>query len=83
MKVNTVNVIEYVNDAVLSIRSFVDDDVGEGGGEGNSEAEALFKKCIKENVIDGEVASDKEIEVCLEDGYFEQGDYQVFLTHSS
>lgn len=81
MKVNTVNVIEYVNDAVLSVRSFMDADDNERiRTEGNAEAEALFKECVKEN---GDNVTDEEMEACLEDGYFEQGDYQVFLTHSS
>lgn len=26
--------------------------------------------------------SDEDTDVCLEDGMYEQGDYQVFLTHS-
>lgn len=42
MKVNTVNVIEYVNDAVLSVRSFIDDE-GDDRVKRESNAEAKQK----------------------------------------
>ena len=74
MKLNTVNVVEYADDAVLGVKSFSGDEAG------IKEAEECFKVCIKEN---GENITDEEMDVCLEDGYFEQGEYQVFLTHSS
>ena len=81
MKVDTVNVIEYRGESVENVHSFSDAvEHPRIKAEGNAEAEALFKACIKEN---GENVTDEEIEACLEDGYFEQGNYQVFLTHSS
>ena len=73
-KVNTVNVIEYVDDSILSIRAYTDDE------QGNKEAETLFKACVEEN---GDCILSTEMESILEDGYFEQGNYQVFITHSS
>lgn len=73
MKSNTVNVTEYANDTILGIHSFSDDD------EGNKEAEECFKRIIKES---GHEVTNEEMEVFLEDGYFEQGNYQVFITHS-
>ena len=75
MKVNTVNVIEYASDAVIGVRSFQDDE------EGGKEAEALFQECVRENCIDNVLEA--EMLTYIEEGYFEQGDYQVFVTHSS
>lgn len=72
MKVNSVNVIEYVTDSVTAVYSFMDD------AEGNKEAEELFSRCAKENG-----AEDKDLkDYALEDGMYENGPYQVFLTHS-
>ena len=75
MELSTVNVIEYADGAVLSVRSFNDN------GKGNKEAEKLFKSII-------EARDDKEVTPALidaytEDGIYEDGDYQLFLTHSS
>ena len=73
MKVNTINVTEMADDAILGITSFSTDE------EGKAEAEERFRFCVKEN---GENVTDEEIEDCIEDGYFEQGNYQVFITWS-
>jgi hypothetical protein len=73
MKVNTVNVIEYVTDSVIAVHSFLDNP------EGNKEAEDVFSRCAKEN---GAEDSDLK-DYALEDGMYENGGYQVFLTHSS
>ena len=73
MKLDTVNVIEYCDDSVLSIRSFQDDE------EGNKEAEELFTKILKEQ----NRSIEDDIEVALEDGFSEQGNYQIFISHSS
>jgi len=74
MKINTVNVIEYANDAILSVDSFSNDE------EGIKEAEEHFKAVIKEL---GDKITDEEAESFIEDGYFEQSEFQVFLTHST
>lgn len=74
MKLNAVNVIECANDSILSVRSFTDDE------DGNKEAEHLYKACVEEN---GDNVQPSEMETYIEDGYFEQGSYQVFITHSS
>lgn len=71
MKLATVNVIEYNNGTVNFVISFTDNK------EGNVEAEALFKKIAKENGME-----DSDVEICLEDGLYENGDYQIFLTRS-
>jgi hypothetical protein len=72
MKVDTVNVIEYADDSILGVTSFTDNE------EGNKEAEAIFRQVAKENGME-----DVDAESFVEDGYFEQGTYQVFITHSS
>jgi hypothetical protein len=71
MKIATVSVIEYFNGTINMVTAFSDDPAG------NAEAELLFERIAKENGMD---EADKDI--CLEEGMFEQGDYQVFLTHS-
>ena len=73
-KIQTVNIIEYAGDDLIGIHSFSETP------EGNQDAEAWFKDVVKEN---GSSVSDDEMEAFLEDGYYEQGDYQLFLTHSS
>jgi hypothetical protein len=72
MEMQTVNVVEYVNDSVLSVHAFSDDEVG------NKEAEEVFIRCAKENGADQKDLDD----FALEDGFYEGGEYQVFLTHS-
>jgi len=72
MKISTVNVIEYDVDTVHSVTSFADND------EGNKEAEVLFSEIAKK-----QGAEDSEMDLFLEDGYYEQGTYQLFLAHSA
>jgi hypothetical protein len=74
MKLNTINVIEYVNDAVIGVHSFPYDEAGV------EEAEECYRAIILEHQED---ATENEMDVYIEDGYFEQNLYQVFLTHSS
>ena len=74
MKIATVNVVEIADDSIIGIRSFSDNE------EGNKEAETLFVECVKEN---GDNISDEEMEVFIEDGYFEQGSYLVVISHSN
>lgn len=76
-KINTVNVIEYANDNLVGIQSFLDTP------EGNKEAEQAFTSILKEDSSMCFVLTDEEIEACIEDGYFEQGDYQLFISHSN
>lgn len=73
MKINTINVTEIGDESVLGIRSFSIDE------EGIKEAEELFRECVKEN---GNNLTDEEVEAFIIDRYFEQGNYQVFLTPS-
>jgi hypothetical protein len=72
MKLDTVNVIEVVDDSVISVTSFIDDKLG------NSEAEAIFRMLAMANGMNM-----NDADSFSEDGYFEQGTYQVFLTHST
>ena len=74
MKIKTVNVIEYVDDSILGLTSFNDDQ------EGNQEAKELFKTLNKEH--DSEV-TENELGLACQEGYYEQGNYQLFLVHSS
>jgi hypothetical protein len=68
MKLNTVNVTEYADNTVLGITSFSNDE------EGIKEAEAHFSALAKEQGVE-----DSELDAFIEDGYYEQGDYQLFL----
>ena len=70
----TINVIEYANDEILQVKAYED------SPEGNEEAQTCFKTIIKEHTSE---VTDEELEGFIEEGYHEQGDYQLFLTHSS
>ena len=70
-RIKAVNVMEYADDDLLGITTFTDDE------EGNKEAEDHFRKCAIENGC-----STEDIDSFIEDGYFEQGTYQIFLSHS-
>ena len=72
MQVKTVNVIEYADDDISGVTSFEDN------AEGNAEAEARFRQCATENGC-----QEIDLDSFVEDGYYEQGTYQLFLTHSS
>jgi len=72
MKVNTVNVTKMSMPIILGIRSFSDDP------EGNKEAKQCFRDVLKKQNV-----SDEDIEAAVKDGYRDQGDYQLFITHSS
>ena len=72
MKVNTVNVTKMSMPIILGIRSFSDDP------EGNKEANQCFRDVLKKQNV-----SDEDIEAAVKDGYRDQGDYQLFITHSS
>lgn len=69
---STVNVIEYFNGTIQEVNAFNDDPTG------NAEAELLFERKANEN---GMLKAD--LDDCLAEGIFEEGDYQVFLVHSS
>jgi hypothetical protein len=68
---NTVNVIEYASGSVQQIFSY------ENNIKGVKEAEKIFVLLAAENGMDKE-----DTDVCLDDGLYEQGDYQVFIVHS-
>jgi hypothetical protein len=73
VKLNSVNVVEYVNGSLAALYAFSDDT------EGNKEAEAVFRKCAEDNDFDEE-----SIALGLEDGScsHSDSDYQLFIIHS-
>lgn len=72
MNIDTVNVIEIKGEYDVRVMSFSEDK------DGNAEAEAAFVSCIKENST---IAVD-EIDVCIEEGVFEDNGYKLLLVHS-
>lgn len=70
----TVNVVELVDEDVISIRSFPDNELG------NSNAEDLFKKLVLE---DDEDALIEDIESAIEDGTWTNGTWSCNIVHSS
>jgi len=74
VKLHTVNVVEYADGTLQSIRSFVDNECG------NKRAEKLFLRCVKEN-SDPLWHEQEDLDAMIEDGTFEEGTYQVFLCH--
>lgn len=71
MKLQTVNVVEYVDERILSIHSFTDDT------EGNSEAEKCFREKAIENGIE-----ESDLDSDIDDGWSENGTYAIYLVHS-
>lgn len=69
-KIDTVNIIEASEGCVLGITSFKETK------EGNKEAEELFRKIIIENV------PVEDIEAALDNGYYEDGTYTIYIVHS-
>lgn len=67
----TVNVIVLKDDTNIAVHAFED------SPEGNGLAEAKFAEIAKAHD-----ATDADVESFLEDGYHEQGTYQLFLVHS-
>jgi hypothetical protein len=72
MKLSTVNVIEITNGTMQGVHAFADD------AEGNQQAEALFRKFLKENTE----LTDGQVDLCVEDGHYDTNGYEIFLTHS-
>jgi hypothetical protein len=69
MKLNTINIVEVEDSTILQIFSFTDDD------SGSKEALKVFKKLALK-------AGDKNVEVSLDDGYYKNMDYCVYIEHS-
>lgn len=66
MKLKTINVIESVDDRILNVTAFTENDVG------NMEAVKLFKKLIREhNKLDGPTYSDEDIERMIKHGIYD------------
>ena len=72
---NTVNVIEMVDEQILKLAAFSDDP------RGNKEAQDLFAACMREN--GDEAFSEKGVRDALDEGNFEQGNYHLMLVHST
>ena len=73
-QISSVNIVTYVNDSVQGVTSFKDNE------EGNKEAERLFTNLIKENYSE---TTEEDIEASIDNGYFEEDNWQVFIVHSS
>ncbi len=71
--VSTVNVIEERDGVVERMWSWVDDE------EGNQAAEDRFRSILKENPD----IKERDIASYIEDGCFEEGDYCIYLVHST
>ena len=71
--IKTVNVIEYENDAISKVTAFEESDTG------NQQAELLFREIVK---MKSGVVTEEELNVFLDDGWYEQGDFQLFIIHS-
>lgn len=69
---HTTNVIERIESGNLSVKSFPDD------RDGNGEAESHFKASA---LAHG--AKECDVDSFIEDGYFESGDYELYLVHSN
>ena len=70
-KINTVNVVEYFDKNILSIRSFPDNE------KGNKDAEKLFSNILKEHGIYNEWY------YFIENGqYSDDNGFELFLIHS-
>lgn len=48
-----------------------------GDKEGSKDAEALFVKVARGNGMDN-----TDLDTCIEEGLFEEGDYQIFFVQS-
>ena len=78
MKVQTVNVICYADNTILSVDGYTDDE------SGNKEAEELFKETIKDHASFNQYeVADDEIECALDDGRFDKKGWEIYLTHTS
>ena len=71
-KLNTINVIEYASGAIQQVFSYENTD------EGIKEAEEMFVHLAVGNGMNKD-----DTEYCLDDGLYEQEEYQVFITHST
>ena len=68
----TINVIEIANNDILGIRSF------ENTPKGREDAVAVFREIASENGV-----TEEDLSLHLESGYFEEGDYTLYLKESS
>ena len=73
-KINAVSVIEMANSDIIRVISFTDNE------EGNTEAKNLFRSMLPPPPRGPDL---KDVEFFIDEGYWEQGSYQLFLTHSS
>ena len=78
LKLNSVNIIEMSNGEMQGLRAFVDNP------EGNTAAEARFRRLIEEHEKGLPNPSDEEdFGNYIEEGVYEDcSGYQLFLTHS-
>lgn len=78
MKLNTVNVIEIINEDVQRLTAFPE------SPEGNKAAEELFKTLVKEHTADVQLWDDDDLQPLLEEGLYDDGQgYELNLVHST
>jgi len=80
-KIQAVNVIEFNQGYYERVSSFNDNE------KGNKEAEKFFAKCMRKNwnkEREGSKVPKKiDIDACLDNGTFENGDgYECYISHS-
>ena len=79
MKTDIINVIEVIDNTVTSVESFIlPNSKMKAYKKVIEDAENLFIEKAKENEM-----SDDESEGALDDGYYKNGDYTVYLSWSS
>jgi len=78
MTLSTINVIEIADTNNMSVNQLV---AFPDSPEGNTAAEALFVKLVRENE-DDEKMNDEEIGNLLDDGYYRNDTYYVAIVHS-
>jgi len=71
--IKAVNVVQHDGRSVMSIHSWEDNQAG------NKKAEEFFTGVIKE---DEPNTSEEDINACLDNGFYEQGIFNMSLAHS-
>lgn len=80
MKLNAVLVIDCTdlqNSTFQSVKAFTDD------AEGNAESEATFREWVAQAQDPNDPVSDEDMEIHLENGYYEVGEGRILLVHTT
>jgi hypothetical protein len=75
---NTVNIIEQLDDTILQLVAFPDNE------EGNNKAEQLFRDLMIENCQNNDIPDNDYIDECIDSGfYWDENSYHLYLVHST